>query len=86
MTKKPRAPIIKLIPKPGIDPQPVEIIETAIIDLAAGMKRLNASRLKRETVVLLLQDASGVGKPAIRDILHSLDHLEEVFLKPPVSR
>lgn len=80
MPKKP--PAVKLIVKPGDDPSPVELIEAAIVDLAAGMRALTNSRLKRETIVMLLHDASGVGKPAIRVILNNLDHLEDTFLKP----
>lgn len=79
--KKP-TPTVKLIVKEGDEPQPVEIIEQAIMDLAAGMKRLNASRLRREAIVLLLHDASKVGKPDIRAILDSMDRLEDIFLKP----
>lgn len=85
MTKKPRAPIVKLLPKPGTDPQPVEIIETAIIDLAAGMKSLNASRLKYETIVTLLHANSSVPKSSIRLILNNLSDLEAIFLKPGVK-
>ncbi|HEY4356016.1 MAG TPA: hypothetical protein VGN16_09735 [Acidobacteriaceae bacterium] len=73
---------ITILPKPGSDPAPVELIESAIIDLAAGMKKLTATRLKRETIVVLLHEASNVGKPAIRAILNSMDQLEATFLKP----
>jgi hypothetical protein len=72
----------KIRPKTGDDPAPAEIIEAAILDLAAGMKRLNSSRLKRETVVTLLHSESGVGKPAIRTILNNLGDMERLFLNP----
>lgn len=78
--KKPSA--VHVRPGDGDEPAPVEIIERAIIDLATGMRRLNDSRLKHETVVLLLSEASGIGKPAVRSVLRSLLTLEEQYLKP----
>lgn len=81
-----KAPVLRarlsVIPAPGDEPAPAEIIERAIIDLAAGMKALDSSRLKRETIVTLLHASSGVGKPHIRLILNNLADLESTFLKP----
>lgn len=66
-------------------PVPVEILERAIVDLAAGMKRMTASRLKQEALVALLHDHSKVGKPQIRCVLNCLTELERIFLKPKVT-
>lgn len=61
---------------------PVEEVAQAIVDIAAGMKKMSASRLKREAIVLLLHDASKVGKPDIRSILTHLENLDKTWLKP----
>lgn len=75
---------VKVMAAEGEDPQPAAIMERAIMDLAAGMKRLDSSRLKREAIVLLLHDASRVGKPDIRRILDCMGDLEKLFLKPKI--
>lgn len=78
---------VKVVPKAGDEPAPVELIEQAILDLAKGMKVLTSTRLKTETIVTLLHESSKVGKPQVRAILQSLSSLEHQFLKPkPLSK
>ena len=48
--------------------------------LSRASKKIANSGLKRETLVLLLQDSSGIGKGNIRVILQALDRLEEKYL------
>lgn len=76
----------KVVPKPGDEPAAPEIIEAAIIELAAGMKKLNATRLRRETIITLLHDNSKVAKRDIRLVLNNLDDLEGIFLKPKPAK
>ena len=67
--------------KEGAEIVPVEVIAQDIRKLcSASLKFLN-SGLRQETIVLLLNDASGVGKPAIRDILKALPGLEKRYCK-----
>jgi hypothetical protein len=73
---------VKVVPKPGQEPGPVEIIEQAIIDISAGMKALNNTRLKHETIVTLLHASSGVAKRDIRMVLAHMSALESTYLKP----
>ncbi len=40
-------------------------IEAAIIEIAAAMKMLNATRLKRSTIVALIHDKSNIPKKTI---------------------
>lgn len=80
--KKPDKPKIEVIRAPDKEPIPVEILEQAIVDIAAGMRRINASRLKREALVLLLHDASKVGRTQVRAVIECLDQIELRFLKP----
>jgi hypothetical protein len=67
---------------PGDEPPTPEVLAQAIVDIAAGLKKLNASRLKSNAVVLLVHEASGVGKPAVRAVLDALATLEQTYLKP----
>jgi hypothetical protein len=80
-TQPPLAPAPKLhvVPDPNVAP---EVLAQAIIDISIGMKKLNASRLNRDGLILLLHDSSGVGKPAIRKVLAALDDLEKRYLRP----
>ena len=71
-----------LVVKPGDDPPPPEVIAQSIVDIAAGMKRLNAGRLNRNALVLLLHHASRVGMRDIERVLEGLDSLERLYLKP----
>lgn len=72
----------KITVNPGDEPQGPEIMEAAIVELAAGMKRLNSTRLKTETIVTLISDVSRVPKTTVRLVLNNLDDLESTFLKP----
>lgn len=69
-------------PEPPEKPIPVEVLAQAIIDISAAMKKIDASRLRREAVVLLISEHSGVGKPAVRLVLNNLEALESIWLKP----
>lgn len=73
----------KVVPAPGDEPQGAEIIEKAIMDLAAGMAALTKTRLRRATIITLIHANSKVPK---RDIELVLDDLEQIWLKPkPVT-
>jgi hypothetical protein len=60
---------------------PIEEIAESIQKLSDGMKVLNSSRLKQETIVLLLHHVTKVRKSDINDILNALPELERTFLK-----
>jgi hypothetical protein len=64
------------------NPEPVEIIARSIIEIADAMKRINASRLNRKAVVILIQAATGHSKSTIVDVLDCLTTLEKLYLKP----
>ncbi len=65
----------------GEEPQPVEVLESAIIDLAKGMKKLTSSRLKEDTIVTLVSRSSGVARRDVEVILKCLGDLETLYLK-----
>ncbi|CAM9720545.1 unnamed protein product, partial [Phaeothamnion confervicola] len=71
--------------KPAGEELPVEILITAIVEVAAAMKKIDRSRLRREALVTLIHDSSKIGKPQIRLVLNNLAELEKLFLKPKVA-
>lgn len=58
-----------------------EILATNIIAISTGIKKMRAGRLNDRALILLIHDASGVGKPAIRDVLNTLESLETIYCK-----
>lgn len=71
---------IKVIQDPA-DEVPAEILAKAIVEVAKGMKLIEASRLTRNAIVALIHDRSRVGKETIHVILNNLDELESHWLK-----
>lgn len=65
-----------------IDPEPIEVIAKAIIETAAAMRRIEASSLKRDTIVTLIHAHSKVGKRDIEIVLQNLTMLDTLWLKP----
>lgn len=61
---------------------PAEIIAMAIVELAQAMKRLSATRLKREAIIALLHESSKLPRKTIALVLNNLESLEETWLKP----
>lgn len=67
-------------PKPNkIDPI---VLEAAIVEVADALRRLNASRLNRKAVVVLLRDVTGLGKGTVESVLDGIEGLESRYLKP----
>lgn len=69
-----------------VEQNPDEIVErkilaTEIVKLSRGVNTLLASGLNTRAIVCLLHESSGVGKPAIRDVLNGLRDLERDFIK-----
>ena len=60
---------------------PVEIIEQGILDIAKGMRTLEATRLNRRAIVALLHDHTRVPKNVIENILDSMSSLEITYCK-----
>lgn len=56
-------------------PESTEILAEAIVRIGAGFQKLKQSGVNEKAIVLLLHDATGVGKPAIRQILDALPRL-----------
>ena len=56
-------------------PIAAEIIAKAIIDISEAMKRFSTSGLKRNAIVVLIHDRSGIGKRDIEVVLNNLEAL-----------
>jgi hypothetical protein len=76
-----KKPTVKVVTNDQ-NPEPFEIIASSIIEVARGMKALNASRLKRSAIVALIHDRSKLGKTQIEIVLNNLEALERDWLKP----
>jgi hypothetical protein len=62
------------------DPESMELVAQAIIDIADGfakMRKIAEDRL----IVLLLHDLTGVGKPSIRAILAAAPKIRDTYLR-----
>lgn len=71
---------IKVVKNPE-DEIPVEVLERSIVEIAEGMRRINATRLNRRALVALIQDSSGLPKTKIEIVLNTLGDLESIYLK-----
>lgn len=60
----------------------IDNLPEAIEKLATALKKLTDSRLREDTIVLLLHDKTKISKRDIKIILGAMDRLEEVYLKP----
>jgi len=61
---------------------PAEIMAKAIVDIGGAITRLRRSGLSDRAIVLLIHDASGVGKPTVRAVLDGMAALERLYLVP----
>lgn len=60
----------------------LDVIASALIDVAAAFKRLNDSKLKRRAIILLLQDMTKLPQRDIEAVLDAAPRLVEVYTKP----
>lgn len=71
---------IKVVQEPEKE-IPAEVIASAIVDIAAGMKKLNTTRLSRRAIVTLIHEESRIARRDIEIVLNNLETLEETWLK-----
>jgi len=62
-------------------PEPLQIIAKSIIDLSDAYKRIEDGPLKRNTIVVLLKDATGLPARDINKILDAVLKLKQYYLK-----
>ena len=62
-------------------PESTEILAEAIVRIGEAAARLNASGLNRKAIVLMLHDATKVGKKDIETVLDALPRLRGWYCK-----
>lgn len=62
-------------------PETTEILAEAIVRLGEAVKKLDGSGLNRKAIVLLLHDATKVGKRDIEEILDAIPRLRGWYCK-----
>ena len=59
---------------------PISVLAKSIKEMSDGFKKMKGAGLTERTMVVLLNDASGVSKVEIRKILWAMDQLEKLYL------
>lgn len=72
---------VMVVQDPSKDELPTEIIAQEIAAIADGMRRIEAGKLNRAAVLLLLSDASGLGKKQVKQVLDAMAELRDTYLK-----
>lgn len=68
----------KIVVTQDVDaPVATQILAKSIVDIDKHFKAVLTAGLKRETLVALLHDSSGVAKGTIRIVLNNLETLKE---------
>lgn len=72
--------------KDAANPEPDVVIAEHIRQIADAMDRFNKGPLKREVLVLLIQNWSKVGKRDIENVLTCIAQLKAIYLKPTPAK
>lgn len=75
---KPRKFPVKQDPE---KPIAAEVIASSIVEIAAGMRKINETRLTRRAIITLIHERSKVPRTQIEAVLDNLDSLETTWLK-----
>lgn len=59
----------------------LDIIADEITQIAEAMRSFTESRLKRETIFILIKDATGISKAEIARVLNAAAALDKLYLK-----
>lgn len=71
---------IEVIQKPDELEVPAKIIAQSIKSISDSMKAIAKSGLKREAIVILIKDKSGISKQDINVVMNNLELLAENYL------
>ncbi len=63
------------------DPEPIELIAKSIIEIADGFAKINASKLNRRALLILLKDSTNLSMGDIGKVLDAVPKLKEMYLK-----
>lgn len=68
------------------NPEPVEIIAKAIIDISVAFERIKNSRLSQKALVLLIQDQTRISQRDIIAILDIVPKLKDIYIQKLPSK
>ncbi len=72
----------KLIIKQDEDNEvPAEIMADSIVQISQALNKLMSGRLKRDAIIALIKDKSGLTKGTIEIVLNNLEALEHNWIK-----
>jgi 2-phosphoglycerate kinase len=72
---------LKVVQKEGEEIVPAQVVASSIKKIAESFARMKKAGLSDRAIVLLIHDASGVGKPAVKDVLAGIDQLAKLYLR-----
>lgn len=67
------------------NPIPVEVLAEAVVKMAEGIKRLNATPLNQRALIVLISAQSGVARDTVARVLNGMDQLEAAYTKKKKS-
>lgn len=70
-----------VIKKNDKNPEPMEVIAEAIIEVSRGFKKLSNSKLQQRVIVLLIKDITGQSISDIEKVLYAATRLENKYIK-----
>ena len=70
---------VKVTVASGDEPLPLEVMEKAIVEISKFGAKINASKLNRRAIQLLVKDVTGVSFGDIDKVLDALPKLEKLF-------
>ena len=74
-----------IVKKDEENPEPTEVIAAAIIEISAAIKKMDAGRLKRRAILVLLRDQTGLPMSEIERVLNAIGDLEKDYVKPKID-
>lgn len=83
VVKQPRTTPTTPVPKVAVknDDTPIEVLAASIVDISRAAKSLLSSRLRHDTLIMLISHSSKVSQKNVKAVLESLTDLERRYLK-----
>lgn len=72
---------VKIIQAKDQQEVPAEVIAQSLVEISDAAKKLANGRLKREAIVTLIKDKTGIHKTQINTVLDSLETLKHDWLR-----
>lgn len=63
------------------NPEPLEVLAQAIIDVATAFEKMNNGRITQHAIVVLLKDSTGLSQRDIKAVLVACENLKRYIRK-----